>query len=286
MSRPRPARGGSTVIGMVAAALTCAALASASTAPPAAAAPPKPPRGSVAVIGDFGSGTAGERRVAELVAAARPVAIVTTGDNLYDDRGYPALVGDYYGAWVKAHAFLPAVGNHDHALGIAAFDDYFDYLAGRHVYAFGRGGMRFFVLDSQTALDSPIAMARQRAWLKRSLLASKARWKVVVLHHPPYSSGAHGSSAEFRWPYAAWDADLVLAGHDHDYERVVADRMTFVVDGAGGQDLRPFGPMVRGSRAGTDADFGALFLTATERSLTGEFWSATGTLVDRFVLKP
>ena len=281
MSRRRPLRAWTTVVVAAAAGLVLG-----SAALPAAAAPPEPPRGSVAVIGDFGSGSTAERRVADLVRAARPVAIVTTGDNVYDDRGYADLVGGYYGAWVKARALLPAVGNHDHALGISAFDDYFTYLAGRHVYSVGRGGMRFFVLDSQTALDSPVSMARQRAWLKRSLSGSKARWKVVVLHHPPYSSGAHGSSAEFRWPFAAWGADLVLSGHDHDYERISAARMTYVVDGAGGQDLRPFGPLISGSRARTDGDFGALFLTASTRSLTGEFWSATGALVDRFVLTP
>ncbi len=253
---------------------------------PAGAAPPELPRGAVAVIGDFGSGLEAERSVADLVRRARPVAVVTAGDNVYDDRGYPTLVGDYYGRWVAAGNVLPAVGNHDHDVGIRAFDEYFSYLDGRHVYSAGRGGMRFFVLDSTTALGSATSMARQRAWLKRSLQASRARWKVVVLHHPPYSSGAHGSSPELRWPYAAWGADLVVSGHDHDYERVSADRTTFVVDGAGGKELYDFNEPVPGSRVRYNAGYGALFLTATARTLTGEFWSAGGDRVDRFVLTP
>jgi len=263
-----------------------AAVALAATHPmPAQAAPPELPRDAVAVIGDFGSGLDAESRVADLVTAARPVAVVTTGDNVYSDRGYPTLVGDYYGPWVAGEDLLPAVGNHDHDIGIAAFDEYFGYLDGRHVYSAGRGGMRFFFVDSTTALGSSTSMARQRAWLKRSLLASRARWKVVVLHHPPYSSGAHGSSTQLRWPYAAWGADLVLSGHDHDYERVVADRMTFVVDGAGGKELYDFGAPLPGSRVRYNAGYGALFLTATARTLTGEFWSADGEWVDRFVLR-
>jgi tartrate-resistant acid phosphatase type 5 len=266
--------------------VTTASIAAVSLPVAATAAPSEPPRRAVAVIGDFGSGSQAERRVSELVASARPVAVVTTGDNVYDDRGFPELIGAYYGRWVAGEDFLPAVGNHDHAEGIGAFDDYFDYLDGRHVYSFGRGGMRFFVLDSTTALESESSMTRQRAWLKRSLQRSAARWKVVVLHHPPYSSGAHASSTEFRWPFGAWGADLVLSGHDHDYERVSAGGTTFVVNGAGGQDLRPFGGTVTGSRVRYDGDHGALFLTATDRSLTGEFWSASGDRVDRFVLRP
>jgi hypothetical protein len=238
------------------------------------------------VIGDFGAGSEGERAVAQLVARARPRAVVSVGDNVYDDRGYPTLVGDYYGPWVASQDLLPAAGNHDHDEGIDAFDAYFSYLDGRHVYSAGRAGMRFFVLDSTTALASPESMTRQRAWLKRALLASPARWKVVVLHHPPHSSGdRHGSTPEFQWPFGAWGADLVLSGHDHLYERIVADGTTFVVDGSGGRDLYGFDDPVAGSRARFADDFGALFLTASDRTLAGEFWSAAGTRVDRFVLR-
>jgi tartrate-resistant acid phosphatase type 5 len=271
----------SAATGVAAAAVVAAALAA-----PASAIESGPPPGSVAVIGDFGAGSDGERAVADLVARARPRAVVSVGDNVYDDRGYPALVGDYYGRWVASANLLPAAGNHDHAEGIGAFDAYFSYLDGRHVYSAGRAGMRVFVLDSTTALESDASMARQRSWLERSLKASRARWKVVVLHHPPYSSGdVHGSTPEFQWPFARWGADLVLSGHDHGYERIVADGTTYVVDGSGGKDLYGFDDPVAGSRLRFDEDFGALFLTASDRTLTGEFWSAGGIRVDRFVIR-
>jgi hypothetical protein len=263
----------------------CAVVLSA-MASPSAAVETGPPPGSVAVIGDYGAGSEGEWAVADLVARARPRAVVSVGDNVYDDRGYATLVGEYYGPWVTTRNLLPAAGNHDHEEGIDAFDAFFPYLDGRHVYAAGRGGMRFFVLDSTIALDSPDSMKRQREWLKRSLLASRARWKVVVLHHPPYSSGdVHGSTPEFQWPFGAWGADLVLSGHDHLYERIVADGTTYVVDGSGGKDLYGFDDVVAGSRSRFADDFGALFLSASERTLTGEFWSAAGVRVDRFVLR-
>lgn len=277
--RPQAFRWAASVV--VTAAVVASVLPTSATAVDAG-----PPPGSVAVIGDFGAASEGERAVAELVASARPRAVVSVGDNVYDDRGYPTLVGDYYGPWVATGNLLPAAGNHDHDEGIGAFDSFFAYLRGRHVYSAGRAGMRFFVLDSTIALDSPESMTRQRAWLKRTLLASQARWKVVVLHHPPYSSSdAHGSTPEFQWPFAAWGADLVLSGHDHLYERIVADGTTYVVDGSGGQDLYGFGDPVPGSRVRFADDFGALFLTASDRTLTGEFWSVSGVRVDRFTLR-
>jgi tartrate-resistant acid phosphatase type 5 len=274
-----------TALRSAAAAVAVATIVASALVSPASAVEPGPPTGSVAVIGDFGAGSEGERAVADLVARARPRAVVSVGDNVYDDRGYDELVGAYYGPWVTSANLLPAAGNHDHREGIREFDYFFSYLDGRHVYSAGRAGMRFFVLDSTTALDSATSMTRQRAWLKRSLAASQARWKVVVLHHPPYSSGdGHGSTSEFQWPFAEWGADLVLSGHDHVYERIVTEGTTYVVDGSGGKDLYGFGDAVEGSRVRFDDDFGALFLTASDRTLTGEFWSAAGVRVDRFVI--
>jgi tartrate-resistant acid phosphatase type 5 len=267
------------------AGLTAAALIAIGVTPDAVAAQGAPTPSGIAVIGDFGSGTDAETRVAELVARAHPVAVVTLGDNVYADSGYQALVGDYYGPWVSARTFWPAAGNHDYAEGIEAFDDYFGYLRGRRTYSVTRNGIQFLVLDSTAALASRAELARQRRWLQAQLRGSSATWQVVVLHHPPYSSGTtHGSTVQFRWPYATWGADLVLAGHEHQYERLQVGRTTYVVDGSGGKDLYGFGTPLPGSRKRFDAGFGALFLTATPCQLTGEFWSAENRLVDRFAI--
>lgn len=250
----------------------------------AAAAQPNPR--PVAVIGDFGSGNADEKRVADLVRSIDPVAVVTTGDNVYDSDDYQHLVGDYYGRWISQQRFWPALGNHDVAEGLDAFDAEFPYLGGRHVYSTGAGGMRFFVVDSTTALDDPADAQRQRDWLRSALQRSTARWKVVVLHHPPYSSGtAHGSSPELRWPFREWGADLVLSGHEHNYERLVEGGLTYVVDGAGGKDLYALGDAIPGSRVRVDDAFGALVLTATPSTLTGVFRTDRGRELDRWTIR-
>jgi tartrate-resistant acid phosphatase type 5 len=243
------------------------------------------PPGPVAVIGDFGSGAPAERQVARMVALAHPAAVVTTGDNVYSNAGYSALVGDYYPSWAAAHRVFPATGNHDYAEGIAAFDTYFDWLHGRRTYAAAIGEIAFFVLDSQGALDSPTELSRQRAWLRAALATSTARWRVVVLHHPPYSSGiTHGSSLTFRWPFAAWGADLVVSGHEHNYERFRKATLTYVVDGAGGKDLYRFGRPLPGSLARNDRDYGALLLQSDRNTLRGEFRTTSGRVADRFTI--
>ena len=266
-------------------ALATGAAAALATVAPGAAVEPRPPVGAVAVIGDFGSGQPAQREVADLLSRANPVAVVSAGDNVYDSDDYDAIVGDYYGRWVDRRMFLPAAGNHDHEEGIASFDDYFDYLGGRRVYSRVVGQIEFFVLDSQAALDSARELRRQYTWLRVTMPRSTARWQVVVLHHPPYSSGeVHGSTPAVQWPFGWWGADLVISGHEHHYERLHVRGTSYVVDGAGGKDLYPFGTPLAGSRQRVDDEFGALFLTTRAGRLVGEFWSSDGRLADRFTV--
>jgi hypothetical protein len=278
-----------------------AAVAAAPFAEQPALALPGPLPRSVVVIGDFGSRSAAERDVADLVGHLAPQAIVTTGDNIYSASTYAVSVGAYYCAWIAgapstvscpksqmaaSSSFFPATGNHDYSDGgIANYLDYFRTPRGRTAYSVTRGGIEFIIVDSQAALDSRSSMSRQLAWARARARASKARWQVVVLHHPPYSSGSvHGSTPQFQWPFAAWGVDLVLTGHDHDYERIVRGGVTYVVDGSGGANLYPMGTPLAGSAVRNDSDYGALSLTALPGGLQGSFWSTSGRLVDRFLL--
>lgn len=71
------------------------------------------------------------------------------------------------------------------------------------------------------------------------LAASTATWKLVMLHHSPFSSGSnHGSIARLQWPYQTWGADAVLSGHDHLYERILAGSgFPYMVNGLGGASI-------------------------------------------------
>lgn len=255
----------------------------------------------VAVIGDFGSRSPAERDVARLVAGLGVRTVVTTGDNLYDDSSYAEAVGAYYCGFIagappsascpttsmaRANAFFPAAGNHDYSDGgLERYLDYFGALRGQTSYSVIRDGIEFIVVDSQAALDSAGSMAAQQREVRDRSMLSTARWQVVVLHHPPYSSSsAHGSTTDFRWPFKQWGVDLVLSGHDHDYERLRVSGLTYVVTGTGGADLYAFGEPLPGSLVRDDAHHGALVLRSTPTALVGEYWTTLGQRRDRFLL--
>ena len=95
-------------------------------------------------------------------------------------------------------------------------------------------------LDDVTivGLDTNTLDQTQLDFLDQTLAESTTTWKIVVLHHPPYSAGYQGSSIETRDAtapiLARHGVQLVLSGHDHDYQRsVVMDGVTYVVSGAG-----------------------------------------------------
>ena len=172
--------------------------------------------------------------------------------------------------------FFPALGNHDYSdgRGLAEYLSYFT-LPGAGIpagsrtgqeryYDFIQGPVHFFVLDSMGALVSRTDMAAQKKWLESGLAASSTPWQLVLLHHAPYSSGTHGSTAAMQWPYQAWGADAVLAGHDHTYERLQIGEIPYFVNGLGGMSRYSFKKPVAGSQVRYNADYGAMLVTASD----------------------
>ena len=101
------------------------------------------------------------------------------------------------------------------------------------------------------------------------------------MHHPPYSSSStHGSTPELQWPYAAWGANAVLAGHDHTYERIERDGILYFVNGIGGAALYPIGTPVEGSQVRYNADYGAMLIEATSDLITYRQIDRTGAQID------
>jgi hypothetical protein len=151
---------------------------------------------------------------------------------------------------VQHRAVTSTAGNHDWGSGLS---NYLDYFAGikdssgraQTYYAVRRGAVEFFMLDSNSENRDlgGGASGKQGSWLKQRLSASDAPWKVVLFHHPPYSSGRHGNERIMQWPYRSWGAHVVVSGHDHDYERIHrteagCDRMLYIVNGLGGRSAR------------------------------------------------
>ncbi len=259
-----------------------------------------------AVIGDFGDGSSDEASVAGLVNGWNPDFIITTGDNRYGSMDFDQTVGQFYcdylagagngiycaGGSSASNSFFPSLGNHDYkdGKGLNEYLDYFD-LPGSGVttsgtsnselyYDFVQGPVHFFLLDSQGAKATKSDMMAQKNWLQSQLAASSAPWQVVYFHHPPYSSGKHGSATEMQWPYAVWGADAVIAGHDHNYERVLMDGIAYFVNGLGGKSIRKFGSPVSGSQVRYNSNYGAMLVDASDSAIIFQYINTSGEVID------
>ena len=263
---------------------------------------PKPIHARFAVIGDYGVAGANEAAVAALVAGWNPEFVITAGDNNYsfgDASTIDANIGQYYSAFIHPYTgtygpggtvnrFFPSLGNHDwYTAGAAPYLAYFTLPGNERYYEFARGPIRFFALDSDAnEPDGIVATSVQANWLRARLAASTAPFNLVYFHHPPYStSSVHGNTVEMQWPFREWGADLVIAGHDHSWERLVRDGFPYFVCGTSGNLLYALGPVpVSGSAARFNSDFGAMIVEADESFLEARFVTQGGAQMDTFGL--
>ncbi|SRR6266540_416845 len=254
-----------------------------------------------AVIGDYGSAGINEQNVATLVESWHPDFVITVGDNNYyagesstidDNIGqyYHAFIGGYaghYGCGAAANGFFPSLGNHDwdSPTGPQPYLDYFLLPGNERYYSVVRGDVQLFAIDSDPREPDGVGFdSAQAIWLRDALATSTSRWRIVYMHHPPFSSGSHGSSPWMQWPYKTWGANLVLAGHDHTYERLVEDDLTYIVAGLGGASLYSFVVPAPGTQFAFAEDFGALLIDADATQLRARFYRVSGDLVDQTVL--
>ncbi|NUQ62795.1 MAG: metallophosphoesterase, partial [Pirellulales bacterium] len=258
-----------------------------------------------AVIGDYGSGSTAERDVANLVKSWNPDFVITVGDNNYNTGSaaaidanigqfYHEFIGDYsgsYGAGSPTNRFFPSLGNHDWGTTSGSpavptpYLDYFTLPGNERYYTFTQGPVEFFVIDSDShEPDGITSTSLQAQWLQSELAGSTAAWKLVYFHHAPYSSGSHGNTTTMQWPFAAWGATAVLAGHDHLYERLEVGGLPYFVNGSGGKSLYSFGTPVAGSKARYNADYGAMRVDATDSTLIFQFINRQGMVIDTLTL--
>jgi hypothetical protein len=255
-----------------------------------------------AAFGDYGwPDSPGTQLVASLVESWRPDFVITLGDNNYpygeaatiDDnigRYYHTFIAGYagrHGCGAAENRFFPSLGNHDwYTPGAEPYLDYFRLPGNERYYDIVRGDVHLFSVDSDpNEPDGVTPDSVQGAWLQRGLAASTSRWRVVYFHHPPYSSSSHGNTLYMQWPFKAWGASLVLAGHDHSYERIVVDGLTYIVAGLGGAPPYAFVTPVEGSQVQFTNEFGALLIDADATQMRLRFHAANGRVIDQVVLQ-
>jgi Calcineurin-like phosphoesterase len=271
----------------------------AATATPAATASPAATAAPDAVLvaaGDIASClSTGDEATAQLVSAITGT-VATLGDNVYE-RGsgeeFKTCFDPSWGAFKDR--IRPAPGNHEYLTpGAQGYFTYYGAAAGKlgqGYYSYELGAWHIVVLNSQCwEIGGCGAAAPQSQWLKADLAAHPGLCTLAYWHVPRFSSGAHGDSTLIQ---AFWDvlyaagADVVLNGHDHDYERFApqdpqgqadpARGIREFVVGTGGRSHYPFllGPHAN-TEVRNDATYGVLKLTLHDRGYDWEFVPVAG----------
>jgi hypothetical protein len=154
--------------------------------------------------------------------------VVTLGDNVYADGTPSEFANCYDPSWGRHKGRTkPAVGNHEyHTPGAAGYFGYFGPAAGdpsKGYYSYNLGAWHIVVLNSNcTYVGGCHAGSPQERWLRADLAAHPTTCTLAYWHHSRFSSGYQGSTAAVQslWQALyAFGADIVLAGHDHSYER-------------------------------------------------------------------
>jgi len=227
--------------------------------------------------------------------------VFTLGDNAYGS-GTPRQYDECYGpTWGRFKARTrPVVGNHEYLTACATgYFGYFGAAGGdptRGYYSYDLGRWHVVVINSNCGeIDGCQTGSPQEQWLRQDLASHPAPCTVAMWHNPRYSSGEHGDDPSMRdiWQ-ALYDAnaDVVLSGHDHDYQRFApqdadgkADPVRGVrqfVAGTGGRNLYEWEHKDSNSEVKDNETFGVLKITLHDGGYDWEFVPVEGqTFTDR-----
>ena len=229
--------------------------------------------------GDIANCTLTQDEATATVLDGIPGTVFTAGDNAYPN-GTAADFRDCYGpTWGRHKArTMPVIGNHEYGVvGAAAYFAYFGPAAGdpaKGYYSFDIGAWHAVVLNSNCTIVSCAAGSAQDTWLRADLAAHPTTCTIAIFHHPRFSSGSHGSDSTVQpfWTalYAA-GVELIVNGHEHDYERFAPQTPTGAADptlgirqfvvGTGGTSLRAFVTTAANSEVKNATSWGVLKLT-------------------------
>jgi hypothetical protein len=226
-----------------------------------------------------------------------PGTVFTTGDNAYPDGSAAQFADCYDPSWGRHKARTrPTPGNHDyHTPDGAGYFEYFGSSAGepgKGYYSYDLGTWHIIVLNSNISVETG---SPQELWLRADLEAHPAACTLAYWHHPRFSSGVvHGSDTSMQPLWQAlfdYGADVILAGHEHNYERFgpqdprgVADTTRGIrqfVIGSGGRAHYEFGNPIPNSEVRNNDTHGVLKLTLHATSYSWEFIPEAGkTFID------
>ena len=221
-----------------------------------------------------------------------PGTVFTAGDNVYPNGTLAEFRTCYEEAWGSfKDRTRPVPGNHDYnTKGAAGYYAYFGAAAGdpsEGWYAYDLGAWRIYALNSNCGIVRCDAGSPQERWLRADLAANPRTCVAAIWHYPRFSSrGGHDNVAALWQALADANADLILSGHDHDYERFAPLDPTGAVDrirgirqiivGTGGVGLTSFGAIHPGSEVRNNSTHGVLKLLLHPWGYTWEFVPVAG----------
>ena len=236
--------------------------------------------------------------VATTAESGAETVVFTAGDNAYENGTIEEYEQCYGPTWGRhKDRTRPATGNHEYALGNA--DGHFQYFGeasgrpGAGYYSFDLGTWHVIVLDTgdHCQIVTCTIGSAQEQWLRADLAASRAFCTVAIWHDPLFTSGATTSSARFLLPFwralYEFGADLVMNGHEHNYERFAPQTPDGLLDqdhgvrqfvvGTGGNGHRSLDtPRAPHSEVADDATYGVMRLTLHPAGYDWEFIPIAG----------
>jgi acid phosphatase type 7 len=227
----------------------------------------------------------------DLLVAANPKAVLGLGDVQYECGEASDFTSFYSPSWgrIKARTH-PSVGNHEYRTSTDPAHDcfgnparaqaYFDYFGasagqiGKGYYSFDVGAWHLIALNSNCSQVSGCGVGSpQEQWLRQDLAAHPTKCTLAYWHAPLYSSGGRATTAVKALYQALFDAnaDVILTGHDHTYERFAPQNANTQADtargirefvvGTGGRNLTSWATIAANSEVRNNATFGVLKLT-------------------------
>jgi len=239
-----------------------------------------------AVIGDSGTGDRDQYQVAQEMETYRQKVgfdfVIMLGDNIYGSHHPNDFTQKFelpYKPMLDAGVkFYAALGNHDDPNDERLYKPF--NMGGERYYAFKKGDVAFF------ALDSNYMDPNQLSWIDQNLQNTKSKWKICYFHHPLYNEGrSHGPDLDLRTQltplFKRYGVNLVLSGHEHVYERIKPqDNIYYLVLGNSAKlmskDLKSSDQMQKGF----DSDRGFMLIEIGGDKLYFQVISRTGQTID------
>jgi hypothetical protein len=250
----------------------------------------------------LGSSTSCRQKfTSDLLVGAGLAAVLPLGDIQYECATTTQFARSYHLSWGRVKAITrPTPGNHEYGTPSTCSQgkasDYFGYFGtaagdpATGYYSYNLGAWHLVALNSNCSIVSCSSSSAQVRWLRQDLAANPARCTLAYWHHPRFTSGTNspGSNSVTPLYQALYDqgADVVLVGHDHDYERFapqdpnggrdLARGIRQFVVGTGGRNFHPLGSPRPNSEVRNNTTFGVLMLTLRGASYGWQFVPEAG----------